>query len=162
MLDNAIPKAIEKVAELEPDSVAAHRRSNVNQSNVNIHRDRDDSMKLIVTDVPESGDLTHGRIDNDFTEIDGILNHTGLEADGNVVSFRRLGKSTSQSGERRKCIPLLITCEGPHFLSRCFAQSFKLQDYKHPFYLKKFLSLSEPESEKKILQKTVRHDSKGR
>ena len=80
-------------------------------------------MKLIVTGVPESGDSTNGRIDNDFTEIDGILNHNGLKADGNVVSFRRLGKSMSQSGERLKCRPLLITCESPHFLSRCFARS---------------------------------------
>ena len=110
-------------------------------------------MKLIVTGVPESGDSTNSRIDNDFTEIDGFLNHIGLKADGNVVSFRRLGKSMSQCGERRKCRPLLITCESPHFLSRCFARSFKLQDYKHPVYLKKFLSYSEREIEKETLQK---------
>ena len=110
-------------------------------------------MKLIVTGVRESGDSTHGRIDNDFTEeIYGILNHIGLEADGNVVSFRRLGKSMSQSGERRKCWPLLITCESPQILSRCFARSFKLQDYKHPVYLKEFLSSSKREIERKFFK----------
>ena len=141
---------------MEPDSVAVHRRSpNVNQSNVNIHRDRDDSMKLTVTGVTESGGPTNVRIDNDFTEIDGILNHIGLKNDGNVVSFRRLGISMSQSGERRKCRPLLFTCESPHFLSRCFARSFKLQDYKHSVYLKKFLSSSEREIEKKFFNCTT-------
>ena len=129
VLENAIPKAIEKVAEMEPDSGAVHRYPlNVIESNDNIHRDRDDSMKFIVTGVPESGDSTNSRIDNDFTEIDGILNHIGLKADGTVVFFRRLGKSMSQCGERRKCRPLLFTCESPHLLSRCFARSFKLQD----------------------------------
>ena len=66
-------------------------------------------MKLIVTGVPECGDSTNGRIDNDSTEIDAILNHIGLIADGNVVSVRRLSKSMSQSDECRKCRPLLIT-----------------------------------------------------
>ena len=123
------------------------------ESNDNIHRDRDDSMKLIVTGIPESGDSTNSRFENDFTELNGILNHIGFKADGNVVSFRRLGKSMSQCGERRKCRRLLITCESPHFLSRCFARCFKLQNNKHPVYLKKFLSSSEREIEKKILQK---------
>ena len=96
MLENAIPKAIEKVTEKEPDSVVVHRRpQNVNQSNDYIHQDRDDSMKLIVNGVPESGDSNKARIDIDFTEIDGVLNHIGLKADGNVVCFRRLGKSMS-------------------------------------------------------------------
>ena len=108
-------------------------------------------MKLIVTGVPESGDSTNSRIDNDFTEIDSILNHIGLKADGNVVSFRRLGKSMSQCEERRKCRPLVLTCESHHFLSRCFARNFQLQDNKHPVYLKKFLSSSEREIEKKTL-----------
>ena len=154
VLETAIPNVIEKVAEKEHDSVAIHRRPlNVNESNDNIRGERDDSMKLIVTGVPESGDSTNSRTDNDFTEIDGILNHIGIKADGNVVSFRRLGKSRSQGCERRKCRPLLITCESPHFLSRCFARSFKLQDYKHPVYRKKFLSSSRREIEKKILQK---------
>ena len=59
VLENAIPKAIEKVAEMEPDSGAVHRHPlNIIESNDNIHRDRDDSMKLIVTGVPESGDST--------------------------------------------------------------------------------------------------------
>ena len=111
-------------------------------------------MKLIVTGVPESGDSTNGRIDSDFKEeIYGILNHIGLKDDGNVVSFRRLGKSMSQSGERRKCRPLLITFESPQFLSRHCARSFKLQDYKHPVSLKKFLSSSKRKIEKKVFQK---------
>ena len=84
MLENAI--AIEKVAEMKPNSVAVQRRQlNVNQKHDNIHRDKNDSMKLIVTVVPESGSSTNGRIDNDFAEIDGILNHIGLKADGKVV-----------------------------------------------------------------------------
>ena len=154
VLENAIPKVIEKVAEKEYDSVAIQRCPlKINESNDNIRRERDDSMKLIVTGVPESGDSTNSRIDNDFTEIDGVLNHIGLNTDGNVVSFRRLGKSRSQGGESRKCRPLLITCESPHFLSRCFSRSLKLQGYKHPVYLMKFLSSSEREIKKKILQK---------
>ena len=57
-----------------------------------------------------------------------------------------------QCGERRKCRPLLITYESPHFLSRCFARSFKLEDYKHPVYLKKFLFSSEREIERKFFK----------
>ena len=79
VLENAIPKAIEKVAKMEPSSVAAHRSPlNVNQSNGNIHRYRVNSMKLIVTGVPKSGDSTNGPIANDFREMDGILNKIRL------------------------------------------------------------------------------------
>ena len=54
VLENAISKVI---AEKEHDSIAIHRRPlNVNESNENIHGERDDSMKLIVAGVPESGD----------------------------------------------------------------------------------------------------------
>ena len=63
VLNNVIPKAVEKVAEMGPISVALHRSPlSVNQGNDNIHRDRDDSMTLIVTNVNESGDSTNGRI----------------------------------------------------------------------------------------------------
>ena len=116
-----------------------------------IHWYRDNSMKFIVTAIPESGESTNGRIDDYIAKIDDILDRIGSKVDGNVVSFRRLGKSMSQSGERRKCRPLLITCENPHLLSRSFARCFKLQDNKHPVYLKKFLSSSELEIEKKTL-----------
>ena len=96
VLEKATPKAIEEVTEMEPDSGAVHRHPlNFIESNDNIHRDRDNSLKFIVTGVPESGDSTNSWIDNDFTDIDGILNHIELKADSNVVSLRRLGKSMS-------------------------------------------------------------------
>ena len=84
-------------------------------------------MKIIVAAVPETGDSYNSRIENDLTEIDGVLNHIGLKIEVNVVSFIRLGKSTSQSGECRKCTPLYINDGSPHFLSSCFALSFKMQ-----------------------------------
>ena len=163
VLKNSVSKAIEKVAEMERVSAAVHRHQlHLNQSNESIYRDRDDSRKLIVTGVPETGDSINDRIDNDFTELDGILNQIGPKADDNVNSFRRLGKSMSQSGERRNFRPLLITCESPHFLSRCFARSFKFQDYNHSFYMKKFLSAFEQGIKKFYSSKTVRHYSSGR
>ena len=104
VLENEKPKTIERVAELKPNSVALIQSPpNVKQINDKNRRVEDDSMMLIVAAVPETGDSLNGRIENYFTNIDGVLNHIGLKADVNVVYFRRLGKSTSQSGERRKC-----------------------------------------------------------
>ena len=78
MLENAISRAIENVAEMETYSVAVHRSPlNVNQNNGIIHRYRDNSMKIIVTGVPENGDSTNARIDIDFTKIDSIFNRMG-------------------------------------------------------------------------------------
>ena len=53
-------------------------------------------MKLTVSVVPGRGDSITHRMDKDFTELDGNLNHIGLKADSNVVSFRCLGKSNSE------------------------------------------------------------------
>ena len=57
---------------------------------------KDDSMKLTVSVVPGCGDSITRRMDKDFTELDDNLNHIGLKADSNVVSFRWLGKSNSE------------------------------------------------------------------
>ena len=79
VLENAISRAIEKVAKMEPNSVVPYWSPiKVKQSNDNIHRYRVNSLKLIVTIVPKSGDSTNGPIANDFREMDGILNEIRL------------------------------------------------------------------------------------
>ena len=111
LLKNAISKAYEEVVEMEPDFVAVprllHKRS---PKHCRLSSSRRPQSETFNTNVPESRDSINGRIDNDFTEVVGILNNIGLKADAINVSFRRLGKSMSQSGEHRKCRPLLNTC----------------------------------------------------
>ena len=77
----------------------------------------------------------------------------GLISENNITPARRLGKSQTANNEHRTCRPLLIATNNAHFMDRCFARSNHLQDFRIPVYLKKFLSSSDREIEKKVLAK---------
>ena len=83
-----------------------------------------------------------------------------------TTNIRRLGKSLlTGSRERKKCIPILVTTRNSYFMEICFARSHLLKSFKLPVYIKKFLSSSDRELEKKLLSKRyemVTKDGKSR
>ena len=87
----------------------------------------------------------------------------GLKSDGNIVQARRLGKfKNPANNERRLYRPTLITTNSPHFMENCFARSHYLKEFRIPVYIKKFLTQSDRELEKKILSKRFQMIGEGK
>ena len=82
----------------------------------------------------------------------------GLQAGGNILSIRRLGKISKQQNDnipssQRRCRPILVTTSNSYFMKNCFARNHYLQNYKHPVYIKKLLSSADRQLEKNVLAK---------
>ena len=92
-----------------------------------------------------------------MTDVNGLVKHMGLQAGGNILSIRRLGKIAKQHNDnipssQRRCRP--ITTSNYHFKENCLARSHDLQNHKHPVYIKKFLSSADRQLEKTVLTKS--------
>ena len=119
---------------------------------------------FIINGVPDLGDSEIKQTEDDAVALDKIFSHIS-EDSANIISARRLGKkrASTQNSSRSQglspsgsqgvqCRPLLVTCN-PWFLRKCLAKSYKLQDYEHRIYFKKYLTSSERSVEKKLLAK---------
>ena len=83
---------------------------------------------------------------------EGILNRIGLKVNGNVFSFRRLDKSMSQRVERRKCTPLINTCEGPLFYLDVLQEISNCMTTNIRFILRSFFPRPKVKSERKLFK----------
>ena len=58
-----------------------------------------------------------------------------------------------ENKEKRLRRPLLVTTSNHHFITRCIARSYHLQNFDKPVYIKEFLKQDEREIEKQISSK---------
>ena len=95
------------------------------------------------------------QVEKESTDVCDLVQHMGLQAGGNILSIRRLGKISKQQNDnipssQRRCRPILVTTSNFYFMENCFARSHYLQNYKHPVYIKKFLSSVDRQLEKAL------------
>ena len=63
-----------------------------------------------------SVDAFNGKMENDFTQIDLIMQHIGLKTIEIVVSVLRFGRVIIENGEKRKCKHLIVSSNNSQFL----------------------------------------------
>ena len=120
-------------------------------------------MQFLIDGLPENANSYKKFIESDTKLLDEVISFIGLKSNGSFVQARRLGRfKNPANNERRLYRAILITKNTPHFMENCFARSHYLKDYRIPKYIKKFLTQSDRELEKKILSKRFQKISEGK
>ena len=114
-------------------------------------------LQFVITVLIETESTYFKQVEKDLTDICDLVQHMSLQAVGKIPSIRRLGKISKQSdnipSSQKRCRPILVTTSNSYFMENCFARSHYLQSYKHPVYIKKFLSSADRQLEKVFLAK---------
>ena len=94
-------------------------------------------FQFVITGLIETESTYFKQVEKDSTDVCDLVQHMGLQAGGNILSIRRLGKISKQQNDnipssQRRCRPILVTTSNFYFMENCFARSHFLQNYKHP------------------------------
>ena len=120
-------------------------------------------MQFLINGQPENRNSYNKLIESDTKLLDEVISFIGLKSDGNIVQARCLVKfKNPASNERRLYRPILITKKSPNFMEKCFARSYYLKNFRIPVYIKKFVTQSHSELEKKILSNRFQMISEGK
>ena len=159
-LPNHIKDNFEKVFN---ETLPSFRDAVLTNKKIKGHKTANEPMQFLINGLPENANSYNKLIESDTKLLDEVITFMGLKSDGNIVQARRLGKfKNPANNERRLYRPILITTNSPHFMENCFARSHYLKDFRIPVYIKKFLTQSDRELEKKILSKRFQMIGEGK
>ena len=131
-------------------------------------------LQFVITGLVETESTYFKQVEKNSFDVKELVQHMGLQAEGNMTGLRRLGKNAkpiskdnyvsdevtakpnseaSITAGPKRCRPIIVNISNSYFMENCFARSHYLQNYKNPVYIKKFLSSTDRQLEKDILAK---------
>ena len=170
LIKETIPSMHDNVKEAVANSLPSY--SDIVARNKKVFPQTD--LQFVITGLVETESTYFKQVEKDSFDVKEIVQHMGLQAEGNVTGLRRLGKiakpiskynnvsdavtakpnsEANITAGPKRCRPFLVTISNSYFMENCFARSHYLQNYKYPVYIKKFLSSTDRQLEKDILAK---------